>query len=340
MRKSPLVSVIVPCRNEENFIKFCVDSIIENDYPKNCLEIIFVDGMSTDKTVEILEDYKKKYNNIEILTNPKVIFPSAVNLGVRKSSGDYIMIMGAHATYKNDYISKSVKYLDEYGIDNAGGILYTIGQEQTFVAKIILKVLTSPFGVGNSKFRTGSDKPIEVDTVFGGCYKRSVFEKIGFLNENLVSSSDIEFNIRLKRAGGKISLFPDIIATYYTRTSFKKFVRNNFRNGFWAIYPLRFVSYMPVSFRHFVPLLLFISLAGSFLLSILNSYFFFLFVFIISLYLLASIAFSIKYIKENLLYIVLLPFFFFIIHFSYGIGSLYAGFIILFSKIIKTKSKT
>ncbi|MCK4344659.1 MAG: glycosyltransferase family 2 protein, partial [Bacteroidales bacterium] len=198
----------------------------------------------------------------------------------------------------------------------------------------------SPFGVGNSTFRTGSDKPIEVDTVFGGCYRRSVFEKIGFLNENLVSSSDIEFNIRLKRAGGKIFLFPDIIATYYTRTSFKKFVKNNFRNGFWAIYPLRFVNYMPVSFRHFIPLFFVLGILGLTFLSIFSSSFLIILLIVMSIYFFLGIFFSLKYVKGNLLNWFLPPVFFFLLHISYGIGSLYAFCAILFSNITKSKSKT
>ena len=94
---------------------------------------------------------------------------------------------------------------------------------------------------------------IGVDTVFGGCYKRKVFDKVGLFNENIKRNSDIEFNRRLAHADGKIYLFPDIIATYYTATSFNKFLSKNFKTGFWNIYPIKFTKTLIVSARHLIP---------------------------------------------------------------------------------------
>ena len=203
MQNLPIVSIIIPCRNEESWIAKCIDSVLNNDYPKNLLELFIVDGLSTDKTIEIAGRYAEKFPFIKILNNDKKIFPAAVNLAYRNSKGEAIIILGAHATYERDYISGCVKYLIELNADNVGGSLNTVGLTDTFVGRAITNVLSSSFGVGNSTFRTGTDKITEVDTVFGGCYARRVFDKIGLFNESLVSSSDMDYNTRLKNSGGR-----------------------------------------------------------------------------------------------------------------------------------------
>lgn len=321
-----LISVIIPARNEENFIAACLDSLLMNDYPLNETEILVVDGMSTDRTLEIISGYKEKFPMLRILENPRGTFPCAVNLGYLAGKGDVIMILGAHAVYDKSYISLCVKNLMDTGSDNVGGILETASQNRSFTGNAISLVLTNSFGVGNATFRTGSKTIREVDTVFGGCYRRSVFEKIGLFNENLVSSSDMEFNKRLRNAGGKILLNPEIKATYYTRSSFWKFMRNNFRNGFWAVYPLKFVRHMPVSLRHFTPLIFLCGLIVSFLISLLLPDFVWFFPGILIIYFIAGFYFSFKHRDTTCRVptILVLPFFFFLLHLSYGLGSLWA----------------
>ena len=327
-----MVSIIIPCRNEESWIGKCIDSVLNNDYPKNLLEFFIVDGLSTDKTIEIASKYAEKFPFIKILKNNKRIFPAAINLAFRNSTGEAIIILGAHATYDSDYISGCVKYLIELNADNVGGSLNTVGLTDTLVGRAITNVLSSSFGVGNSTFRTGTDKITEVDTVFGGCYARSVFDKIGLFNENLVSSSDMDYNTRLKNAGGKIFLIPEISATYYTRSSFPEFIKNNIRNGFWAIYPLRFLDYIPVSLRHFIPLIFLSGLITGIILSFVSSFFLYILLGTLVVYLAASVWASIKYLKQNAFNIILLPFLFFMLHLSYGVGSFYAVIKLLLSK--------
>ena len=323
MSNSWLVSIISPCRNEERFIGKCLDSLIANDYPKDKMEVLVVDGMSEDGTRKVIGEYTKKYLFIKVLDNPKKISPCALNIGIKNAKGEIILIMDAHAACQNNYISRCVKYLYEYNVDNVGGTMVTLPKTEGFMGKAIVKVLTSCFGVGNADFRTGVNQPKETDTVFGGCYRREVFDKIGYFNENLVSSQDMDFNIRLKKQGGKIMLFPDIISYYYTRSDFKSFCKNNFRNGFWAIYPMKFVKNMPVSIRHLVPLLFILSL----MFSLLFSFFFHpasrLFLFIIISYAVANIYFSTKIAlqQKNLTYLLLMPTVFASLHFGYGLGS-------------------
>jgi glycosyltransferase involved in cell wall biosynthesis len=319
-----LVTIIIPCRNEKKFIGKCLDSILANDYSRDSLEVLVVDGMSTDGTSEIVKQYSQKYRFVKQVINEKKITPCALNIGIKNAKGEIIIRMDAHATYQNDYVSKCVKYLYEYNADNVGGTMITWPQQNTFIGRSIVKALTSHFGVGNSDFRTGVKQPKETDTVFGGCYRREVFDKVGYLNENLVSSQDMDFNIRLKKIGGKIMLFPDIVSYYYTRSDLNSFIKNNFRNGVWAIYPMKFVK-MPLSWRHYIPLTFVFTLLGSGLMALYWWMFGYLFLFIAGIYLLANIFFSAKiYVSEkNWRYFFIMPIVFTTLHISYGLGSIW-----------------
>ncbi|HRV03184.1 MAG TPA: glycosyltransferase family 2 protein, partial [Mesotoga sp.] len=182
---------------------------------------------------------------------------------------------------------------------------------------------SSPLGVGGAKFRTGVAKPTEVDTVPFGCYKREVFDRIGYFNEKLVRNQDIEFNLRLKRAGGKIILFPDIELTYYSRSTYKELWRNNFGNGFWVIAAKKYAE-VPYSKRHLVPLMFVLFLLLGFLLSLVVTCFLFVYISLLAAYLVAVILFSFSHAMEtkklDVLFaaIVSYP----VLHISYGVGSM------------------
>ena len=317
------VSIIIPCRNEERYIARCLDSIIAQDFPKDKLEILVIDGMSEDKTREILKNYTRQFPFIRFLDNPKKITPTGLNIGIENAKGEIIVRMDTHATYAKDYISKCVKFLKEYNADNVGGVIKTLPAKNTIVAKAIAASLSNPFGAA-SGFRIGSNRPKEVDTVFGGCYKREVFDKIGLFNENLARSQDLEFNLRLKKTGGKILLAPDIISYYYPSSNFKDFLKHNFVDGIWAIYPLKFIK-IPFSFRHYIPFLFVLSLIGTGLLGIFFPILFYLFLFTIGLYFLVNIYFSIGVtLKEKELgYLFLMPIIFSVRHIGYGLGSIF-----------------
>lgn len=206
----PFATVIVACRNEEKYIQACLDSLIAQDYPKDRMEIFVVDGMSEDRSRAIADDYALRYPHVRILQNLRLITPCALNIGIRAAKGDYILVMGAHAVYQSDYVSLCVRNAESSHADNVGGILNTMPASDSPQAKAIALALSHPFGAGNARFRVGLAKPEWVDTVFGGCYRRDVFQRIGLFNERLVRSQDMEFNTRLKNAGGKILLVPDI----------------------------------------------------------------------------------------------------------------------------------
>ena len=325
MENLPLVSVIIPCRNEAKFISRCLDSIVTNDYPKEKLEVLIIDGMSDDKTREIIDGYIKQYSYIKLLDNHKKFTPFALNIGVKESKGEIIIRMDAHSTYKKDYISTCIKYLNEYDADNIGGIWKIIPREKTLVAKSIAFASSSIFGAGDAYYRRGySGEPRWVDTVFGGCYKKEVFDKIGLFNENLLRSQDMEFNLRLKRAGGKILLVPDIVSYYYPKSNLKDFFLHNIKDGIWAIYPLKFVK-MPFKLRHYIPLIFVSGLLGTGLLAIFFPTFFWLFLIAVGLYFLANIYFSIQIIgkEKDIRFLFLMPLAFATRHIGYGLGSVW-----------------
>ena len=325
MKNLPFVTIVIPCRNEEKFIGKCLDSIIANDYPKDRIEALVIDGMSQDRTREIIKGYASRYPFIKLLDNPKKITPAALNTGIRNTKGEIIMRMDAHATYETDYIKKCVLASQKYSADNVVGIWKILPRGKGFIDKAIVSALSSSFGVGNAKYRTGSCKQPEwVDTGAYGCYKKDIFKKIGQFNEKLIHSQDMEFNLRLKRAGGKTLLVPDAVVYYYARTDFISFCKYNFRNGVWAILPFKYTSIMPVLWRHLVPLVFVSSLIGSAILSFFSPIFLYLLLLISTPYLLISIFFSCKIAskEKNLRYLFLMPVIYASLHISYGLGSL------------------
>lgn len=331
MYNHPFVSIIIPCRNEEKYIKECIDSVIANDYPKDKLEILIVDGMSKDKTRDIIKRYSE-LPYIKLIDNKEKIVPHALNMGIKNAKGNIIIRMDAHNVYEKDYISKCVYYLEKYNVDNVGGIWITLPGDKTIIAKSIAIALSHPFGVGNALFRIGAKEPKFVDTVPFGCYKKHIFEKIGLFNENLVRNQDIELNIRLRDAGGKVLLVPDIVSYYHARPTLKALAKNNLWNGFWVLYSMKY-SKLPFSVRHLIPFIFVISLIGSFIFSTLFKPLLYPFLIIALSYLLVNIFFSLYLsIKYGFKYLIPLILSFGILHFSYGIGSTWGLTRLLFFK--------
>jgi len=321
------VSLIIPCRNEELFISKCLDSIISQDYPKEKMEILVVNGMSEDRTREIVEEYSKKYSDLKILENPKKITPAAMNIGIKAAGGAIIIKMDAHSTYEKDYVSKCVKYLQEWekrGAYGVGGIIKTLPSENTLFAKAIAVCLSHPFGAGFSYFRIGTKKPRWVDTVAFGCYRKEIFDKIGPYNEKAERIEDIEFNSRIRKAGGRILLVPEIVAFYYPKSNLSDFFKHNFSDGFWITYPLKFRIRI-FSLRHLIPVFFVSSLLITGLLGGFFPIVFRLFLFIISLYFLINVCFSAEVgaSKKDFRYLFLMPIVFAIRHIGYGLGSIF-----------------
>lgn len=323
VRNLPKVSVIIPCRNEGYFIGKCLNSIIANDYPKDRLEVLIIDGMSEDKTRITVEDYANKYVFIKLLDNPKKITPAALNVGIANATGDIIMRMDAHSTYPPNYISGLVGWLEKTRADNVGGVWITVPATQTLMAEAIALALSHAFGVGNAYFRIGVNEPRWVDTVPFGCYRRDVFDRIGRFDERLVRNQDIEFNTRLRKVGGKVCLVPDVHSSYHCRPDLRQLWVQNFQNGQWNIYTIALTGWS-LSWRHFLPLGFVAGLIGSGGLAIWFPAFAWLFGAVIAAYFMsATIASLGSSTGRRASSRVLLPLVFLVLHLSYGLGSLW-----------------
>ena len=317
------VSIIIPCRNEENYIGKCLDSLIDNDYPKDLIEIFIIDGMSEDNTREIVKKYTKQYFFIKLVDNPKMITPIAMNIGIKEARGDIITFLSAHSTYPSNNIKESVLWIRKSKADNVGGICIAQPGTGSVIAKAIALVLSHPFGVGNSFFRIGSKEPRYADTVSHGCYRKEVFKKIGLFNEKLIRNQDLELNLRLKKAGGKILLVPEIVSYYHVRSDLKGLFKQNFWNGFWVVYGNKFAK-IPFSVRHLIPFFFVLSIFGSLILSFIYRPFIYLFVLVFLAYLISNILFSLRIsFKKGFKYFIPVILSFATLHFSYGFGSIW-----------------
>ncbi|MDD4148983.1 MAG: glycosyltransferase family 2 protein [Bacteroidales bacterium] len=332
-----LVSIIIPCYNEEKNIRECLNSVGNFDYPKEKLEIFVVDGMSTDKTREIVtEEYCKNKSNIRMIDNPMRTTPYAFNAGIRQSIGDFIIIIGAHSAYSREYVRNLVAWHKKLDAYNIGGVMITDIRNKNKKTKAIEIVLSNKFGVGNATFRTGTNEVKSVDTVAYGCYRRESFEKFGLFNEKLIRNQDIEFNKRIINAGGKIYLVPDAECRYFARETFSEIADNNFKNGMWNIYTVYFTKdYTSLSLRHFIPLVFVLSL----LLPLVFSFFFWYLIFVslasLGLYLGAVVLVSLKIGSKETRFLYLV-WAFIVLHVSYGAGLL-AGIFTLPFKALKNR---
>jgi glycosyltransferase involved in cell wall biosynthesis len=277
------ISIIIPCRNEEKYISQCIDSLLDNSYPKNLIEIIIIDGMSEDNTREIIKKYIEKYPFIKLINNSKKIVPTALNIGIKKAIGDIIIRIDVHSTYTPNYIKRLVLWSKKSKADNVGGICITKPGAETESAKAIALALSHPFGVGNPYFRIGTKEPKYVDTVPFGCYKREVFDKIGLFDEDLVRNQDDEFNLRLIKNGGKILLVPDIISYYHARDSIYKLWKMYFQYGHFKPLVVKKVGGV-LTWRQIIPPSFMGSLILALLLSFFTKFFLWLFLFILGLY--------------------------------------------------------
>lgn len=331
---SKKLSVIIPCRNEEKFISGCLESIISNDFPKERLEVLVIDGMSDDGTRKIVKRYSKNYYFIKLLNNPKRITPVALNVGIKESIGDYILIIGGHSKLSKIFLSKNVESLKNFDADCVGGIIKTLPARDTLIARSIALALSHPFGVGNAYFRIGSKEKKYVDTVPFGCYRREIFKKIGFFDEELIRNQDDEFNHRLVKNGGKVLLVPDIVSYYFARDSLSKLWRMYFQYGYFKPLVAKKVSAV-LTFRQIIPAIFVGTLFTSILFAFMLTPFELLFYFIMSLYLFVNIILSITVVpKKSFKNIFILIISFSTLHFSYGSGYL-SG--LLYLLIIKKK---
>ncbi|UCC52819.1 MAG: glycosyltransferase family 2 protein, partial [Anaerolineaceae bacterium] len=261
--KQPSVTIIMPVRNEADYIDGGLRAILRQDYPAECTEILIVDGMSTDSTREIIQQEIEKRTNLYLLDNPEQIVPTAMNRAIRQATGEIIVRVDGHCEIAHDYVSQCVHHLLESDADGVGGPIETIGETPT--AQAIALAMSSRFGMGGSAFRTIKDRAMWVETVAFAAYKMETIRQLGLYDEELVRNQDDEYNYRLLKQGGKVLLTPDIRSRYYSRGSLRKLWRQFYQYGFWKV---RVMQKHPsqLRLRQFVPVLFVLSLILSTLL--------------------------------------------------------------------------
>jgi glycosyltransferase involved in cell wall biosynthesis len=247
----------MPCRNERKHIETCIRSLLQQNPPEGGYEIIVADGMSDDGTRDVLARLAREDGRLVVVDNPQQITPSGMNAGIAVARGRYIAIAGAHQRYAPDYLQQSVAVLEETGADNVGGALRC--DAETLVQKAVAAAQHSAFGAGGARWHNPAyDGP--ADTVFGGLYRREVFDTIGHFDPTLVRNQDDEFNLRLTRAGGRIWQSSRIRSWYSPRRSIRALYQQYFQYGYWKVRVIR-KHHLPASPRHLVPAAFVLSLA-------------------------------------------------------------------------------
>ena len=315
----PTVSIVVPCLNERCRIEAAIQSILTQEPPAGEFEVIVADGMSDDGTREILANLARSDPRLKVIDNPARITSCGMNAGIRHARGQYIAIMGAHNHYAPDYLRSSLEVSQRTGADNVGGSMICLGE--SWLQHAIAIAHHSPFSVGGARWHN-VDYEGPADTVFGGFYRREVFDRVGLFDETLVRNQDDELNLRLTRAGGKIWHSPRIKSWYFPRAGLAAVFRQYLQYGYWKIRVIQ-KHRLPASIRHLVP--------GSFVFSSIALACLGLFwppalwawLGMFGVYLCcAVIASMITAAKRGWNYLPILPLVFACYHFGYGMGFL------------------
>ena len=248
------ITMCVIAYNEEKSIRNILDCIKRQNYEHKCMEIVLVDGMSTDRTKDIMLDFAEEsgdeFDRIVVLDNPQKTLPSGWNVALREYKGDAIIKVDAHAVIPEDFVSKNVAVL-ETGEYICGGQRPNIIDEPTPFKQTLLLAESSMFGSSIADYRNNPGKTY-VKSLFHAAYRREVFDKVGFFNEELVRTEDNEIHYRMRKAGYKLCFDPDIISYQYTRSSLLGMLKQKYANGFW-IGKTSKVCPQCLSIYHFVP---------------------------------------------------------------------------------------
>ena len=247
--KSMLTSVIIPCRNEGSYIEACLRSVLGFEPPAGGFEVIVADGMSDDGTRDVVARIAAEDSRVRLVDNPQRITPCGLNAAIRSARGEIIVRIDAHTQYAPDYLRQCVTTLMETGADQVGGPWLARGR--TYLQRCVAAAFNSRFAVGGARLhRVEYEGPI--DSIYLGCWRRAVLERLGLFDEELVRNQDDELCFRLLRAGGTLWQSPRIKSWYTPRDSLKGLFRQYFQYGYWKVRVIQ-KHRMPAAFRHLVP---------------------------------------------------------------------------------------
>ena len=313
------ISVIAPMWNEARHIEQLVADLAAQDFEGE-VELLVADGRSTDGSVELLRAAAAEHGvELKVLDNPMRWVSAGLNACIREATGDLIVRVDCHSGYPPDYLRQCATVAEETGADNVGGIFVPRGE--TGMERAVATAMDSPFG-GIHWTRHGSAGRHDVDTVPYGAFRPRAFEIAGLFDESLVRNQDDEFNLRLRRAGGRIVLDPSIRIFYTPRGSFTRLFRQYFEYGLWKPAVMRKHGSV-VSVRSLAPILFVVSLVVLAVLAPFSHFDLLLLEAEIALYVVGALVFGLMAIRAKREPLRLLPRVigaFLTFHVAYGIG--------------------
>ena len=236
----PSISVIVPCYNEQSTIGLLLEAVYAQTTPRQEMEVVIADGMSTDQTRQRIHEFQERRPelSVQIVDNPQRNIPAGLNCAIRAARGEFIVRLDAHCVPRPDYVARCVQAL-QLGIgDNVGGVWEIRPGGDGWQSRSIAVAASHPLGVGDARYRY-TDRAGYVDTVPFGAFRREMAHRIGLFDETLLTNEDYEFNVRLRQAGGKVWLDPEIRSIYFARSGLGALARQYWRYGFWKARMLR-----------------------------------------------------------------------------------------------------
>lgn len=261
------VSIIIPCLNEAETIELLLQALRRQTVAPASLEVVIADGLSTDGTRERIRAFQDRHPEmaIQVVDNPGRRIPSALNRALAVARGEYIVRLDAHSVPAVDYVEKCLADLEQGRGDNVGGVVQIQPQGSGWVAQAIAMATAHPLGVGDARYRY-SRTAGHVDTVPFGSFRRALFDRVGFFDESLLANEDYEFNVRVRKHGGRVWLNPEIRCIYFSRGTLGALARQYARYGFWK---WRMLRRHPTSlrWRQALPPLFLAGLAGLAVLS-------------------------------------------------------------------------
>ena len=253
----PFLSIVMPVRNEEAHIAECLGSVLAQDYPKERIEIFVADGMSTDRTREIVSEYQTRHPNIRLVDNPERIVPTGLNRAIRMARGDVIVRVDGHAIFAPDFLHQNVAILAERpDVWSCGGPIVHIAHSK--FGRAVAAAMSHPIGVGNATHRIANYEGYAEGAQFPAL-RKWVFDKIGMFDERLVRNQDDEFNYRIALAGGKVYISPRVKYRYFVRERPSQLFKQYFQYGYWRI-PVMKKHRRPTTLRQIAPPLFFLAM--------------------------------------------------------------------------------
>lgn len=323
------ITVIIPAYNEEKYIRDAVYKVVHQQWDGQ-IEIIVVDGASTDRTVAILHEIALTLpanRSLKVLTNPLRSIPLSLNMACRQASYDIIVRTDAHTYVPDNYVALTVRTLEQIGYHGiAGGRITILPGDDTCLAQAIALAVSHRLGVGNAAYRTLDatvTEPLDADTVPFGAFTKRLWEELGGYDEALLFDEDYDLNYRARKHGLRVVLNPQIELKYFARKDLNLLWQQYYRYGFWAFRFCRKHNVIP-NIRRFIPAAFVLGLMALIILGLAWSFI------PLGLYLLAyllpitAVSLNEAYKKKSLPFAFCLAPVFPVLHLSYGFGSLFS----------------